>query len=60
MDNRLITKAKLAESKTKKDIKVTARNLAIQTGTRLMDIIYDDNPHWDDYMANTTASGLWF
>lgn len=45
MDSQLMGSGKMIESTTKKDIKVTAKNLAVQMDVRLMDIIYEDSPY---------------
>lgn len=52
-DGHLEGYGKLAQAKTKRDIKTTAKNLAAQNNARLTDIIFDDSPHWKDYLKNT-------
>jgi hypothetical protein len=42
--------AKVIEARTKKDIKVTASNLALQSHSRLVDVVYDDSPYYEAYL----------
>ncbi len=53
VDGYLVASARIAEATNKKDMKVTASNLVKQMDARLMDIIYDDNPNWEDYLKSS-------
>lgn len=42
--------AKVIEARTKKDIRLTASSLALQSHARLVDVIYDDSPYYEAYL----------
>ena len=49
MNNALEGNGRMAESTTKTDIRKTARNIAQQENLRIMDIIFEDSPHFENY-----------
>ena len=57
VDGQLLGGNKVIMSSTKKDARITAKSLATQMDVRLMDIIFDDNPYWTDYIKNIEAGG---
>ena len=52
VDGHLLGAGKLIEGSTQKDIRLAAKTLCKQNDWRLLDIILDCNPLWDNYLQH--------